>query len=83
MYTIAENKHIKDKIIFCYKTVRLLQSSITISQMPRKKRCPIEKVWCKECKFMIAKSYLERHEKNKSHLQFVETKKWNDFFANN
>jgi hypothetical protein len=32
---------------------------------------------------MIAKSYLERHEKNKSHLQFVETKKWNDFFANN
>jgi hypothetical protein len=51
--------------------------------MPRKKRIVIEKVWCKECKFMIAKSYLERHVKNKSHLQFVKTKKWNDFFANN
>jgi uncharacterized protein YlaI len=51
--------------------------------MPRKKREPIKKVYCEECKFLIAETYLERHKSNKSHLQFVETNKWNDFFATN
>ena len=51
--------------------------------MPRKKRALIKKVYCKECKFMIAEMYLERHKKNKSHLQFVQTNKWNKFLAEN
>jgi hypothetical protein len=39
-----------------------------------------EKIYCKDCKYLIIKKYLETHQKNKQHLRFVEKNKWIKIF---